>query len=128
LAKSKSTFSDKMKFILYVIIALITIGGSAFAIEKYFAKESQVQAAVADLKSSDASLSDRIELSIIDDQIFQQEQTIQRIEDWRRFEQRKEEPELTLIEKDTLKKAKKRLTDLEKRKEEKIKRYEDGNN
>ena len=84
---------------------------------------------MAELKSSDNLISQRLELSIIDDQIFQQEQTIQRIEDWQRFEQRKIEPELTPIEKDTLIKAKKRLKILENKKEEKIKQYEnnDGN-
>jgi len=117
---------DKVKFIIYIILGVIAIGSAFFGIEKYFAKDNEVKEVFQQLGSSDRSLSERLEISIIDDQIFQQEQTIQRIEDWKRFEQRTVEPELTPVEKDTLIKARKRLKDLEERKLEKIKHYEDG--
>jgi hypothetical protein len=42
----------------------------------------------------------------------------------KRFEQRKREPDLTQIEKETLEKAERRLEELRKRKEEKLKAYE----
>lgn len=127
MVKKEPSTSEKVKVFLGIIVAIIMIGGSVFGIEKYFAKTSVVKAAVVELKNNDQSLSERLEISIMDDQIFQQEQTIQRIEDWKRFEQRKIEPELTPIEKDTLDKAKKRLSELEFRKEDKIKQYENGN-
>jgi hypothetical protein len=118
--RAKATSLEKAKFIVYIVLAAITMLGAIFGVERYFAKESEVQAAVSELQKSDNSLSQRVEIAIIDDQIFQQEQTIQRFEDWQRFEQRKVEPELTPIEKETLAKAKDRLEKLEQRKEEKI--------
>jgi hypothetical protein len=124
--RAKATSLEKAKFIVYIVLAAITMLGAIFGVERYFAKESEVQAAVSELQKSDNSLSQRVEIAIIDDQIFQQEQTIQRFEDWQRFEQRKVEPELTPIEKETLAKAKDRLEKLEQRKEEKIKQYENG--
>ena len=108
-----------------VIVAVIMIGGAFFGVEKYFAKTSEVKAAVVELKSSDQSISERLEISIMDDQIFQQQQTIQRFEDWQRFEQRTAAPVLTPIEQETLEKAKKRLFVLEQRKADKIKAYEE---
>ena len=124
--EKESSIIDKVKFVIYIILGSIAIGSAFFGVEKYFAKEGEVKVTVSQLEQSDQSLSERLEISIIDDQIFQQEQTIQRIEDWKRFEQRTVEPELTPIEKDTLLKAKKRLEELENRKVNKIKKYEDG--
>ena len=125
--KKELSFTDKFKNSCCIILTIIALGTSAFAIEKYFAKTSDVQAAVTKLDKNDQSLNQRIEIGIIDDQIFQQEQEIQRIEDWQRYAQRKEKTILTPIERDTLEKAKTRKAKLEKRKEDKIKEYENGN-
>jgi len=125
LAKKETSTLEKIKMIFGVIVAVIMIGGAFFGVEKYFAKTSEVKAAVVELKSSDQSISERLEISIMDDQIFQQQQTIQRFEDWQRFEQRTAAPVLTPIEQETLEKAKKRLFVLEQRKADKIKAYEE---
>ena len=128
MVKKETSSIEKVKFIFFIILGSITIGGTLFGIERYFAKTRDVRAVDVQSKNRDKSLTEIIDISIINGQIFQQEQTVQRIEDWKRFEQRKEEPELSPIETETLIKAKKRLTYLEERKEEKIKHYENGGN
>jgi len=125
LAKKESTTMDKVKFVFFIILGSITIGGTLFTVEKYFAKTSEVKSTIFKSEEGDISLSERLEISIIDDQIFQQEQAVQRIEDFNRFEQRTVQPELTIIEKETLKKTKKRLEELKIRRAEKIKHFED---
>ena len=106
---------EKVKTIFYVILAVIAIVSALFAVERYFAKSVEVE-----------HIDERLDISIIDDQIFQQEQAVQRIEDFQRYEQRTVEPELTQIEKEVLKKAEDRLIELKSRKEEKINAYEKG--
>jgi hypothetical protein len=125
LPKKESTVIEKVKFVFYIILGSIAIGSALFGIERHFAKTSEVANTKALSEEGDISLSERLEISIIDDQIFQQEQAVQRIEDFRRFEQRAIEPKLSLIEKETLDKHKKRLEGLKIRKEEKIKHFED---
>ena len=106
---------EKVKNIFYIVLAVIAVTTALFTIERHFAKSKEVE-----------NIDDRLDISIIDDQIFQQEQAVQRIEDFQRYEQRTVEPELTPIEKDTLKKARERLDTLKNRKEEKINAYEKG--
>ena len=129
--KKESTTIDKVKFVFYIISAVIIIITAIFAVDKYFAKSEMVNTLsdefkqrYNDLVKKDTLINERVDIAIIDDQIFQQEQTIQRIEDWKRFEQRVDEPQLSPIEKETLEKTKLRLDTLRKRKEEKIKQYE----
>jgi hypothetical protein len=126
LAKKESKPLDKIKSIVYILIAIITIGGTAFGVEKYFAKASDVTAATAKLENSDKLINQRLEISIIDDQIHREQMQIQRIEDWGKIEQRTVVPKLTIIEKEVLDKAKIRLEKLEKRKVDKINQYEEG--
>ena len=128
MAKKETNSFEKVKFIVYIILAIIGIGSALFGIEAYFAKEKDVNEVVKSLKDTEKSLTERVEMGIIDDQIFQQEQTIQRIEDWQRFEQRSIEPELTPIEEETLVKARERLNLLKNRKEEKLQHYKNGEN
>lgn len=129
--KKESTTIDKVKFVFYIVVAVVTILGAIFAVDKYFAKSEMVNTLSDELKQrydalvkKDVLINERVDISIIDDQIFQQEQTIQKIEDWQRFEQRAVEPELTPIERETLDKAKTRLETLRTRKEDKIRQYE----
>jgi hypothetical protein len=127
LAKKESTTLKKTGIIVTIVAALLAvIVPSVLKAYDHFAKTEYVEKAVVKLENTDQSLSQRIEIGIIDDQIFQQEQTIQRIEDWQRYAQRKDQPVLTPIEKETLQKARARKAQLENRKEDKIKQYESG--
>jgi hypothetical protein len=112
------------KSVVYILLAIVTIGGTAFGVEKYFAKASDVAATTAKLENSDKLINQRLEISIIDDQIHREQMQIQRIEDWGKIEQRTEVPKLTIIEAEVLDKAKVRLEKLEKRKVDKINQYE----
>ena len=87
--KKETSPIEKVKFILYIIMGSITIGGTLFAIERHFAKTSEVKAAIVQSENGDKSLKELIDISITNSEIFQQEQTIQRIEDLKIFEQRK---------------------------------------
>ena len=115
---------EKIKLWSCVIIAIVTIVGTIFAVERYFAKTSAVDKQVNELKNNNHLTNERLDIAITDDQIFQQEQTVQRIRDIKVFEQKKREPEMSQIEKETLKKAEDRLKELKKRKEDKLKSYE----
>jgi len=127
LAKKESSILKKAGIIISIIVGIVVIVPSIIGVDKYFAKTTDVEKVVVELKNTDQSLNQRIEIGIIDDQIFQQEQTIQRIEDWQRYAQRKEQPILTPIEKEILQKARMRKAQLEGKKEDKIKAYEKGN-
>lgn len=126
MAKKESKPLDKIKSVVYILLAIVTIGGTAFGVEKYFAKASDVAATTAKLENSDKLINQRLEISIIDDQIHREQMQIQRIEDWGKIEQRTEVPKLTIIEAEVLDKAKVRLEKLEKRKVDKINQYENG--
>ena len=128
MTKKETSSTEKVKFIFLIILGSITIGGTLFAVERHFAKTNELKDAIVQSENGDKSLEELIDISITNSEIFRQEQIIQRIEDIKRFEQKKEEPDLTPIEKEMLSKAKKRLEKLEIRKEEKIKHYEDGVN
>jgi len=109
--------SDKLiKTIIAVVLAFIAIVGAIIGVDKYFAKDEEV-------KKNDNLIIERLDMSIIDHRIYEQEQQIQKIENWKRFEQRVEEPELTPFEKDFLKDVQEKLKELKVRKEEGLKRY-----
>ncbi len=122
---------DKVKVILAIIVALIAIIGTILTVDKYFAKSEDVEKAVQliekehkELENKDNLASERLDISITDDQIFQQEQHLQQMKNLRIFEQRTEMPELTPMEKEAIKSAEERLDNLRIQKVEKIKRYE----
>ena len=110
--------SEKIKTILYVVLAGIAIVGAIIGVNNYFAKTE-------DIEIKHQLIDERLDIAIIDDQIFQQEQQIQRIENFRMFEQKTVEPELTLIEKEVIEKNRERLVELKDKKADKIKRYEE---
>jgi hypothetical protein len=126
LPKKETSTLKKTGMIISAIVGIIIIVPTIFKTYDHFAKTDDVEKVVVELECTDRTLSQRIEIGILDDQIFQQEQTIQRIEDWQRYAQRKEQPVLTPIEEETLEKAKTRKAKLEVRKEDKIKAYEEG--
>ena len=122
---------EKVKLVAGLIIAGATIIGIILGVDSYFAKSKDVNTQVKfieedhkRLESKDKLAQERLDISISDDRIFQQQQHIQQLENHRIFEQRKEVPELTSMEKEAMKKAKERLDNLKKDREEKIKRYE----
>ena len=113
---------DKLKVILGVITSIIFLVGIIVAVESYFAKNKDVETVVEKLEKNDELIQQRVDISIIDDQIFQQEQQIYRIKDLTSIE-RIEKP-MTPVEKEILDKNKKRLEELKQRREKKIERYE----
>lgn len=104
--------SDKIKTTLYIIIACIAVVTTLFGIERYFAKEEEV-------KETISRIGERIDIGIIDDQIFQQAQEINRIQNLIIFERK--EKEMTEVEKEVMKKNKEKLQEL---KESKIRKLE----
>ena len=120
--------TDKIKTFFYIILALIAIGSAVFTlgsrVERYFAKTVVVDKNIEDLKYNDQLLNERLDISIIEDDIDYQQRQIQRIEDWKRVEQKTVEPELTIVEKEVLEKAKKEIERLEKERLEKKRVYE----
>ena len=115
----------KAKTIVGIITGLITIVGAIFLIEAYFAKSGDVDEKFKEVKVERTLIQQRLDISISDDQVFQQQQRVKRVGDLR-YEKKEremteeEEKELTeLIEEE-----KKELRKLEKRREKKIERYE----
>ena len=84
-AKQESGILNRVKIAACIIVSLITISAAAFGVERYFAKAGVVKTVDAESKNRDRLITERLEISIIDDQIFQQQQTVQRFTDWRRF-------------------------------------------
>jgi len=113
---------DKLKVILGVITSIIFLIGIVIVVESYFAKNEDVETVVEKLEKNDELIHQRLDLGIIDDQIFQQEQQIYRIKDLTSIE-RKVKP-MTPVEKEVLDKNEKRLEELKQRREKKIERYE----
>jgi len=115
----------KVQIIVGLIIACITIGGTLFAIEKYFAKDAEVKEDVKELKENDELITERVDIGISNDQVFYQEQQIQQMENFQIFEQRTAPVEPTPLEKEALKQAKVRLETLKGQRAQKVKRYEE---
>ncbi len=122
----KGKMADTVKLICYVILAGITIGGTIVGVDHYFAKTEDLEALKEhhiELRVEDELNSERLDIAITDDQIFQQEQHIQQMENLRVFEQRVEIPELTPMEKESINNSKIRLKVLKTEKVEKMKSY-----
>jgi len=118
----QTTSTSKMNYIkntFYIILSLIAIGGALFGIERYFAKSEQVQK----LESHDKLFEERLDISILDDRIYQQSQQISRIQDLTMVE--RTERALTEAEKEVLKNKKEELEELKRNREQKIKYYEE---
>jgi len=123
---------DKIKIIAVIMVAAITIVGTVLTVDKYFAKTEDVKIAVEEiekehevLESKDELVQERLDISITDDQIFQQQQQIQQMKNYHIFEQKEEIPEMTPMEKNAMKNAEDRLDNLKVKKATKIKKYEE---
>ena len=122
---------EKVKLVIGIVIGIATIVGIIVGIDKYFAKSEEVKTTVKiieeehkALEERDVLVQERLDISITDDQIFQQQQHIQQMKNYHIFEQKAQIPEMTPMEKEAIKNAEERLEELKKQKEEKIKRYE----
>ena len=98
---------EKVKTVLGIVVALIVIFGAVYGVIRIFATRIEVE-----------MVSDRLDISIIDDQIFQQEQDIMRM----LMEQRK--GPMTDLEKNLLMIQERRLRELKARRVDKIRAYE----
>ena len=67
MAKKELAFLDKAKSIFYIILAIIAVGGTVFGIERHFAKTDEVNVVVSILEGTDQLLSERLDISIIND-------------------------------------------------------------
>lgn len=122
MAKSQA---DKTNTYLKIIVSIIAIVGAIIAVNSYFAKTKDVEQEIIKFETNDHLLNERLDISITDDQIFQQQQQIQQMEIKHTFEQKAQVPELTPMEKEALEQAQKRLKKLEEEKAAKIKKYDE---
>ncbi len=125
MAKDKSDKLNKVKLIIGIIVGLITIGGVILAIDKYFAKSEDTEKTHIELKKTDELLSERLDMAITEDAIDRQKQDIQQMKNYHIFEQKAQQPQLTPMEEEVLKKAEERLKELEEEKKRKVKVYEE---
>jgi len=116
----KETFIDKMKPLVYIILAMITLGGTIVAVNGYFAKSEEVST----LKNNDSLIEERLDIAITDDRIHMEEARLRRMEDWQKFEQKSVQPELSPMEKEVMDEALKKIEELEKEREMKLESYE----
>ncbi|MHA1469477.1 MAG: hypothetical protein ACTSSP_02815 [Candidatus Asgardarchaeia archaeon] len=115
----------KVQIVVGLIIGIITIGGTLFAIEKYFAKDAEVKEEVKVRVENDELINERVDMAISDDRVFQQQQHIQQMKNYQVFEQKKEPAPPTPMEKEALKQAEARLSELVIERQVKGKRYEE---
>jgi hypothetical protein len=123
---------EKVKLVVGLIIAAATIIGIILGVDGYFAKSGDVAVQVKaieeehkGLETRDELVQERLDISISDDHIFQQQQHIQQLKNLNIFEQRKKISKLTAMEAEALKNAEERLEKLKKDKSLKIIRYEE---
>jgi len=103
-----------------VITALTVIIGGALSVNQNFAKSTDV----AKLQSHDELLGERLDISIVDDQIFQVEQQIQQMQNYSIFEQRADPTPPTPMEEQALYFEQQRLEELKVEKKRRIESYE----
>jgi len=118
--------TNKIKTIATIILIFVTLTGTLFAVEKYFAKTSYVDTSIKILENKDNKLEERLDINIIDDQIFYQQQQVYRIKDLATLERK--EKEMTHIEKELLKESQNRLEELKEKRKKKIEQYENKKN
>lgn len=116
----KNTIFEKIKPILYIVLAMVTLGGAIVTIDRYVAKEEDVK----HLEIQDQLLAERLDIAITDDDIREAEHMVQRMEDWTKFEQKTAQPELTPMEQEALEAAKKRVGILKKERADKKQAYD----
>ena len=110
----------KIKFLAWIIFTASAILATVFSLYHYFAKTEDVQ----QLERHDVLLEERLDIAIVDDQIFQVEQQVQQMKNYTIFEQRTNSVELSSLEKEAIEDAESRLDELKKEKKRKIESYE----
>jgi len=133
----------KVQLIISIVIGLTVIVGTILTVNNYFAKTEDVNIKVEEiqlkvdskveeieeehrkLETRDELVQERLDISITDDQIFQQQQHIQQMRNLRVFEVRSSLPELTPMESAAMESAEGRLDELKVKKATKIRRYEE---
>lgn len=129
MVKEYNKFLTKTKLILGVIIALAAVITILFNAYNHFAKEEQVNEKIVEVKKevekNDSLIVERLDLSIIQQQISQEEEKRHNIRQEQRYELREVPRELTEIEKEALEEAEKNIKKLEEKEKESLKRYEE---
>jgi hypothetical protein len=97
---------EAVKFAGWIVITLATIATVIVSINAYFAKSTEV-----------GIVEERLDLKIVDDRIFQQEQQIQQMKNYQIFQRAEPEPELTPMEEEAIRQAETRLRQLEQERE-----------
>lgn len=103
---------ETTKTIAYILGVMIALASTIIAVDKYFAKSVTVE-----------KLTERVDIGITDDQIFQQEQRVRMWEAELQFKKRTEPP--TKIEERIIMQEKEVLYELQKQRLEKIQGYRD---
>ena len=101
---------NKIRLMLGIIISIFAISGSIYSITNYFAKAKEVEL-----------IQQRLDISIIDDQIFQKEQQIEGYKNLTIFE--RSGKELTDIEKMIIIEEEKELVELKDKKDRRMEQY-----
>ena len=105
------------KTILTIIVSIIIIIGAIITINNSVAKTDDI----IDLREESKLVQERLDISIADDHIHYQEQTVDRIKSLTKFEMRK--GPLTEVEKEVIQIEEKKLEKLRTRREQKAKEY-----
>ena len=114
---------EKVKLIIGIVVGLFAIGGSLLAVTSYFATAEDVEEKHIQLERTDALIAERMEIAIIEDRIYQQQQSKNRIEDKIVMQTVPREP--TEAEKEAVREKEEEIARLEKERDEKQKFYED---
>ena len=114
--------TDKAKTIMYFVISGIVVVSAVVGALSYFAKSEDVEKKHETIQTTLESVTERFDIGASDDQIFQQQQTVRRWEAESKFEKRQEPP--TDTERQVIEQEKLRLAELERKRNEKIMRYE----
>ena len=94
----KEKISYKLNTIIAILVGIVVLCSSTIAVNNYVAKATDIK----QLKDIDNSLLKRLEIGILEDQIFQLEMCIQKTIFYRSFELRTEMKPLTPIEEQSL--------------------------
>ena len=113
---------ETTKTIIYIVLGLAAIGTTVISIDKYFAKQSDVDKSIEKVVEAVDKVAERFDIGTSDDMIFRQQQQIRHWKAKVEFEERKQPP--TDMEKEVIEQEHRRLKELEEQRREKIQKYE----
>jgi len=102
---------EKANKIIPIIVGLIAIGTVVISVDRYFSRSMD-------------KVSDRQDISVLDSQVYRQEQRVIRAKEKAHIKRKKRKP--TPVELDLIKAEEMRLLELEARRNKKIEQYEEG--